>query len=168
MHCYSPYILGFVLASLAVSGCADTSASVTTAAPSAEFRLTSEPVDALEVLDAKEQAKDGESVIVVGRIGGGIMPWIEGRAAFLLVDTRVQASCEYGEQCKMGCPGCAKEMLEASTMVKFLDKDGKVLPVDARTLLGVKEQETVVIEGIASRDSAGNLSIAGKGIFIRR
>ena len=168
MHRSSSYILGILFTSLAASGCGDTPASVPSTAPSAEFRLATEPADALEVLDAKEQAKDGAAVIVVGRIGGGIMPWIEGRAAFLLVDTRIQASCEDGEECKMGCPGCSKEMLEASTMVKFLGEDGKVLPVDARTLLGVKEQETVVIEGIASRDLAGNVSITGKGIFIRR
>jgi len=38
-------------------------------------------------------------------------------------------------------------MLAASTMVKFLGKDGKVLPVDARELLGVKDQQTGGIHG---------------------
>ena len=38
-------------------------------------------------------------------------------------------------------------MAEASTRVKFLGTDGKVLPTDARQLLGVKEMETVMIRG---------------------
>lgn len=58
--------------------------------------------------------------------------------------------------------------MAASTMVKFLGQDGKVLPVDARKLLGVKEQETVVILGVANRDKTGNVSIAAEGIFVRR
>jgi hypothetical protein len=59
-------------------------------------------------------------------------------------------------------------MTEASTMVKFLGADGKVLATDARQLLGVKELETVVIRGTANRDKSGNVSIAANGIFIRK
>ena len=154
---------------VAVTGCGDATSSGPLAATSGdEFRLASEPPGALEVLDAKEQAKDGKSIVVIGRLGGGLKPWIEGRAAFLLVDTRILPSCEEGDQCKEGCPDCSREMLAASTMVKFLGDDGKVLPVDARQLLGVKEQETVVIEGVASRDEDGNVSIAAHGIYVRR
>ena len=61
-----------------------------------------------------------------------------------------------------------KEMLAASTMVKFLGEDGKVLPVDARELLGVPEESTVVVRGLASRDAAGTLTVAADGVFVRR
>jgi hypothetical protein len=135
---------------------------------SSEFRLTIEPTGALEVLDAKDQAKDGEAVVVVGRLGGGVNPWVDGRAAFLIVDTRILPSCDEAGLCTADCADCAKEMMAASTMVKFIDPDGNVLPVDARKLLGVKEQETVVVQGIAKRDQSGNVSIAAEGIFIRR
>ena len=53
-------------------------------------------------------------------------------------------------------------------MVKFLGNDGKVLAVDARELLGVEEESTVVVHGTASRDATGNLSIAAEGVFVRR
>lgn len=168
MHRYAIFMLGVFVASFAATGCMDSSASGPLATSPAKHQLSSEPAGALEVLDAKDQAKDGEPIVVIGRIGGGLEPWIDGRAAFLLVDTRILPSCEEGEQCKEGCPDCSREMLAASTMVKFLGDDGKVLPVDARTLLGVKEQETVVIRGIASRDKAGNVSIAADGIYFRR
>jgi len=137
------------------------------AVASTEYLLTSEPADALEILDAKEKAKDGESIVVVGRLGGGIKPWIDGRAAFLLVDTRVEG-CGEGDKCDENCPGCSKEMQEASTLVKIFDNDGKVLPVDTRQLLGVKELQTIVVRGKAQRDAAGNVTIAAQGVYIRR
>ncbi|MEX2026251.1 MAG: hypothetical protein WEH44_03105, partial [Pirellulaceae bacterium] len=65
-------------------------------------------------------------------------------------------------------PDCSQEMLAASTMVKFLGDDGKVLPVDARELLGVEEESTLVVRGIASRDTTGHLSITAEGVFVRR
>lgn len=134
----------------------------------ANYHLADEPADAIEILDAKDQAKDGEAVVVVGRLGGGVKPWIDGRAAFLLIDTRILPSCNEGEKCDENCPSCAEAMLSASTMVKFLGNDGKVLPVDARDLLGVKEQQTLVVRGVANRDKAGNVSIAAEKIYVRR
>jgi hypothetical protein len=168
MHRIELFVCGIALAALTTIGCAKSSATPTQVSASPEFRLANEPAGAVEVLDAKDQAKDGDPIVVVGRLGGGVNPWVDGRAAFLLVDTRILPSCEEGSHCKADCPDCAKEMMAASTMVKFVGDDGKVLPVDARTLLGVKEQETVVIQGVASRDKTGNVSIAAKGIFVRR
>lgn len=168
------HVFGLALVSLLMVGCADPSVSASTAttpssaATSTKYLLTSEPVDALDVLDVKEKLEDGQKVVVVGRVGGGYKAWIDGRAAFLLIDTRVESACEDGDKCELGCPGCSKQMLEACTMVKFLGDDGKVMPVDARELLGLKDRQTVVIEGVASRDSTGNVSIAGQGIFIRK
>ena len=168
MRIASFHILPLLLGILLIAGCADTSATAPQPSPATQYLLASEPAGALDVLDIKEQLQDGERVVVMGRVGGGIKPWIDGRAAFLLTDSRIEASCEDGDKCELGCPGCSKEMMEASTMVKFLGDDGKVLPVDARELLGLKERQTVVVEGMASRDSTGNLSIAGRNIYIRK
>jgi len=167
MHRISTPFLAALAICLVFTGCADSTVSEPVAVKSSEFTLTTEPANALEILDAREQAKDGEPIVVVGRLGGGIKPWIDGRAAFLVVDTRVQG-CGEGDKCDENCPGCSKEMAEASTMVKFHGADGKVLATDARQLLGVKELETVVIRGTANRDKAGNVTIAANGIFIRR
>lgn len=161
--------LGCVLAlGFTTTGCSNSSATPAATAVGGSYLLKSEPAGAIEIIDAREKAKDGEPIVVVGRLGGGLNPWIDGRAAFLLVDTRILPSCEEGEQCEADCPDCAAEMAEASAMVKFLGEDGKVLSTDARALLGVKEQETVVIEGVANRDKSGAMSIAAKGIFVRR
>lgn len=58
-------------------------------APSAEgaaYRLSAEPAAAQGVKAAKEAAKDQDEIVMVGRIGGDTNPWIEGQAAFLVVD----------------------------------------------------------------------------------
>jgi hypothetical protein len=156
-----------IIAVLTATGCGSShSASIPTV--DEKYHLADEPANAIEILDAKEQAKDGDAIVVVGRLGGGVKPWIDGRAAFLLVDTRILPSCNEGEKCDENCPSCAEAMLSASTMVKFLGNDGKVLQVDARDLLGVKEQQTVVVQGFANRDKTGNVSIAAEKIYVRR
>jgi len=156
-----------IVASQNMTGCGS-SPPASNQAVDVKYLLADEPADAIEILDAKDQAKDGEAVVVVGRLGGGVKPWIDGRAAFLLVDTRILPTCQDGEKCDENCPGCAEAILSASTMVKFLGSDGKVLPVDARDLLGVKEQQTIVVRGVANRDKAGNVSITAEKIFVRR
>lgn len=168
MRCFVYFVASVSMMALMITGCARSSASPTEPATATKFQLSAEPQGAVEVLDVKESAQDGQSVVVVGRLGGGVNPWVEGRAAFLIVDTRIFPSCDAAGHCQADCADCAKEMMAAATMVKFVGDDGKVIAHDARELLGVKEQETVVIQGTASRDKGGNVSIAADGFFIRR
>ena len=159
--------LGAVCCLAAAGGCAQSSAERTAQVQNTKYHLAAEPIGALDVLDIREKAQDGQPVVVLGRVGGGVKPWIDGRAAFLLVDERVAPTCT-DEKCDENCPVCAQELAEATTMVKFLGDDGKVLAVDARNLLGLAEEQIVVIRGIANRDKAGNVSISAEGIFVRR
>jgi len=164
---HSNLIATGALLCLCFAGCGGSSATATAIPENSKFTLASEPPGARDVMDFREQAKDGQPVVVLGRVGGGVKPWVDGRAAFILVDERVKTGCD-DEQCEADCVQCAQELAEATTLVKFVDEQGKVLPVDARELLGVKEEQTVVIRGIASRDKAGNVSIAADGIYVRR
>lgn len=133
----------------------------------ARYVLSAEPTQAIGVVDFKEQAKTGDTVTVVGRIGGGVMPWIEGRSAFLLVDSGAPLPCA-DDQCGPECQHCAQEIAECTTVVKFVDAQGKTLAVDSRELLGVKEEDAVVVQGIAKRDEAGNVALMASGIYIKR
>lgn len=51
----------------------------------AKYLLTSEPASAKGVKEIKQQAKHGDEVVVVGRVGGSKEPFT-GRAAFTIVD----------------------------------------------------------------------------------
>ena len=155
--------------SLLPTGCDQ--ATKTALGPSAEgsaYRLDQAPEGAKDVKQVRLEAKDGDDVVVEGRIGGEANPWVEGQAAFLVVDSSLKP-CASDEGCKTPWDYCCDtDLLPASkAMVKIVDKHGKTVATDAKTLLGVKELQTVVAKGKAHRDDAGNLTILADGIFVR-
>jgi len=172
----------FVVAGgLFVAGCGSSAstapvspaASASAAGPSAEgkaFLLAAEPAEATAIVDAKANAKSDDDVVVVGRIGGDVNPWVEGRAAFSLVDLSLKACSDIpGDGCPTPWDYCCEtdKLGKARTLVKFVGADGKPLASDARQLLGVKELQTLVVKGKAHRDDAGNLTILASGIYVR-
>src|SRR5437870_8661249 len=52
----------------------------------AKFVLASEPAGAKNVIDVKKEAKDGDEVVVLGRIGGSKTPFFKDRVSFTIVD----------------------------------------------------------------------------------
>ena len=63
----------------------------------AKYLLASEPAAAKGVIDMKNTAKDGEDIVVIGRIGGDKAPFTQGRASFLIADTSFIACNEKEE-----------------------------------------------------------------------
>jgi hypothetical protein len=162
-----------LLAASFASGCGASSTTLSntsknaelssTASDSKSYILTNEPSEATGVIEFRGESKDGQVVYVRGLIGGGLKPWVDGRAAFVLVDEGLDIACAEPD-----CPSCRAELAAASTMVKFVDDQGLPLKTDARKLLGVKDMQSVVVRGLARRDAAGNASIVADGIFLRR
>ena len=159
-------------------GCSDSSVTAPPVSQSnvdaTPYLLASEPDGGLDVIAARESAKDEESIVVVGRIGGGLNPWVESRAAFQIVDASLLACSDEtpdGETCSCPTPWdycCETDKLpNAMALVRFEDKQGKVVMADARSLFGVKELQTVVVKGIAKRDDVGNLTIIADGVFVK-
>lgn len=161
-----------------IAGCSQESspsATTTTSTPApaidgSQFILNEEPSEAATVIEAREKSEDGEDVVLVGRIGGSVNPWIEGRAAFSIVDQSLKACSDIpGDECKIPWDYCCEtHKLPASTaFVKFVDDEGRPLKADARELLSLKELQTVVVRGKAKRDEAGNLTVLANGLFVR-
>ncbi len=139
---------------------------------STKYVLVDEPAGAKPVLAVRQESKDGDDVVVVGRIGGEVKPWVEGKAAFWIVDASIK-SCKETEDddCKTPWDYCClpkEELRGAMATVKFVDDQGKTLASDARQLLGVKELQTVVVRGHAKRDEQGNLTVLATGLYVRR
>lgn len=135
-----------------------------------KYLLAEEPDDAVGVIEARETAGNGDPLVVVGRIGGSDKPWIEGRAAFMLLDASMAVvaggtESSEGEVCLEDC--CAEERAECTTLVKVVD-NGALVAADSRQLLGVKENDFVVVRGKASKDESGNFTVLADGVFIRR
>lgn len=170
---YKTLFASLVVGSVGLSslGCSQSTgvqekAAATPAIDGSRFLLPTEPAGAVGVMKAREEAQDAEPIVIAGRIGGVVKPWIEGRSAFMLVDAAASDSCD--EACDEHCACSAEELAGASTLVKFVDEQGQTLPVDARDLLGVKELQIVVVRGTAKRDESNNLVVMADGIYIRR
>ena len=138
----------------------------------AKYLLASEPATALNVIAARKSAKQDESISLVGRIGGSTDPWINGLAAFTIVDTSLKACNDIpGDSCSKPWDYCcesSESLTSATALVKFVDEKGQILNVGARDLLNVAELNTVVVTGKAQRDDAGNLTVLASGLFVRK
>jgi hypothetical protein len=135
--------------------------------------LANEPAGAMPINDAIIAAKGGE-VVVFGQIGAGKHdPWDAGRAAFLIADPSLSLGDVSGpghaSHDHDNCPFCNKEKSSAAPMaiVQCVDEQGTILPIDARTLLGVSAGQIVVVRGIATVDGLGTLVITADGIYLR-
>ena len=165
-------ILAVAPALVAFSGCGGAPATESAAnVDGAQFLLNEEPDGAVGVIAARESAEDGAPLVLVGRVGGSATPWIDGRAAFMLVDASMAVVNDSEEMvdgalCTEGC--CADELKECTTLVKVVDAGGQVVPVDSRKLLGLKESDMVVVEGAAKKDKSGNFSMLATRVFIRK
>jgi hypothetical protein len=136
-----------------------------------KFLLAEEPAGAKGVMDARQSAKDGDEVVVVGRIGGDKKPFIDGKAAFMVVEPSFKSCAEReGDNCPTPWDYCCdipEELAKGLATVKFVDEQGKTIGTDARKLLGLKEMNTVVVKGKAKRDQDGNLVVLASGVYRR-
>jgi hypothetical protein len=122
------------------------------------------PADPLAVGEAREKAKDKQPIQMVGRIGGSPSPFVEGVAAFTLMDLSLP-DCAGGDCSDEGC--CTPEELKKNlATVKFVTGDGKPVAVDARELLNVDVKAKVAVEGTAQRDAAGNLVVLANHLYV--
>ena len=65
---------------------------------SSKYRVDTEPAQAVGVIDLRKQAKDGDDIVVVGRVGGSKRPVVQGRAAFTIVDLSLKG-CDDDPNC---------------------------------------------------------------------
>jgi len=134
-----------------------------------QFLLAAEPAEARDVREVRDSADDGQPVVVVGRIGGEASPWVDGLAAFSIVDASLTPCNEReGDNCPYPWDYCCEaDLAEARTAVRVVDEEGKIVQTSAKDLLGVEELQTVVVEGTAKRDEAGNVTVLATGIYVR-
>lgn len=162
---------------LALTGCGSApdhspaAAVAPTTLDGSKYLLAEEPDGAVGVMAARETAKDGDPVVIVGRIGGAANPWIEGRAAFMLLDASKLmvaegADAAAGELCTGDC--CATERADCTTLVKVVDANGRLVAADSRQLLGLTTEDMVVVRGKAKKDESDNFTVLADAVYIRR
>lgn len=137
-----------------------------------KYVLVEEPAGAIGVIDARESSRNGDEIVLIGRIGGSKRPWIEGRSAFMVIDASMAVVSDgqesaSGELCLDDC--CASLRAECTTLVKFVDDAGSVLRVDSRDILKAEVGELVVVRGQVQRDAKqGTFVVLASGVHVRR
>ncbi|HEX2476883.1 MAG TPA: hypothetical protein VHK01_19165 [Lacipirellulaceae bacterium] len=162
------------------------------AAHQARLQIAEAPKDPQSVLAVQKElvaakrraAPTGpREFVVVGQIGGmpnvwpethPDFPWYKGQASFFLVDTKVAAQFashakKHGENhnCSF-CQSLARKNASAIAVVNLTDEQGKILRIDARELLGLEENTTVVVRGKAKLLSGRLLVIDADGIHLQQ
>lgn len=132
------------------------------------FLTAVEPDSAIAVGEARQTLQSGEDVTLVGLIGGTREPFVDGLAAFTVVDESVPY-CAPEEGCPTPWDYCCQQhqVKDNIATVKMVDYAGNPIAGDARELLGVNELSTVVIQGTCTRDDNGNLTVAADKVFVR-
>ncbi len=130
------------------------------------YLLTEEPQGAAGVAEARQA--DAEEVTVVGRVGGSPNPFVEGMAAFTIVDPKIP-SCAGEEGCPTPWDYCCTldQVKDGIAMVKVVDSQGKPVAADAKKLLGIQELSMVVVRGEAQRDEQGNLTVLTDKVYVK-
>jgi hypothetical protein len=157
--------------SLLAVGCGQTETATTqstTVEVDTRYAATTEPADAVPVGEARSNSEDGQDITLVGVIGGSSKPFVDGLAAFTVVDPKVPYCAD-----EEGCPTpwdycCTQDQVKENiATIKIVDDSGKPISKDAREFLNVKELSTVVVTGKAKRDDQGNLTVAASKVFVR-
>lgn len=166
-----PAVLFGLCLGLAAIGCAPAAQPPTntvSSADGAKYLVKSEPQSAVGVGAARESSKDNDEIVLVGRIGGSSKPFIDGVAAFTIVDPKVP-HCSKEEGCKTPWDYCCEQNQVKGNIatVKIVNSDTKPVQEDARKLLGIKELNMVVVRGTAKRDDAGNLTVLANQVYVK-
>ncbi len=96
--------LWLVLPVLALAGCGRNDVPVAVApqpdrkVDPTKYLVKNEPADAKDVIAVRKDSKDGDAIVIVGRIGGSKKPVSDERAVFTIVDLSLK-SCDADPNC---------------------------------------------------------------------
>lgn len=124
------------------------------------------PADAVDVVAAHANAKDGTEIVVRGVVGGSEQPFVEGLAAFTIVIPALKSCVGDGTGCLTLWDYCCVDpgtLASGSATTEFREGD-KLLAASPRGFHGLDHLKTVVVADTASRDSHGNPTIVARGL----
>jgi hypothetical protein len=168
-------IVAFSLAAVAVvAGCdaredqSTTSASSTTSATAgaalpAGLVVTEAPAGAQEIAAVKKDAKDGDAIVIRGKVGGREEPIAKNRAIITLLDPAV-TTCDTmpGDACKTPWDACcepSEKIAANSATVQVVDAGGRPLAASLEGVAGLKPLSNVTVSGIARRAAGSDVLI---------
>lgn len=148
-------------------------AEIDVAAIRSRLVLATEPAGAVTLAAAKQKlTTTPQPIVLAGRIGGkGMEAFIKDKASFSVLEIPTDDHAKKPGHKPDDCPFCKKRLANSPiAAVQFVGADGKELPIDARTLFGIKDGDDVVIRGTAIFDPKLGIpviQITADGIHVR-
>lgn len=131
------------------------------------------PAQGQHVIAAKAAARQGEEIVVVGRIGGSTTPFLADRAVFTIVDPALVSCADMSDpdHCATPWDYCCEDrakMRAGMATVEVVGADGTALRVPLQGSGGLEPLATVAVTGtVAERNDAGLLVIRARRIEVR-
>jgi len=128
-----------------------------------------QPVGALGVSQVKTQAKAGEHVVMLGRIGGSKSPFVSNRAVFTMVDPSIKTCAEMpDDHCKTPADYCCEDsndLAKALASVSIVNADGKPLNIALETEGSLKPLMLIAVEGTLQSTDNGAFVVNAQHIY---
>ena len=137
----------------------------------ADLFTTSEPAGAVEVVAARQSAKDGDAIVIKGRVAGQKEPLAISRAVMTIADASLK-TCDQipGDTCATPWDACCEpssDVASKSVSVQVTGADGRPLKTGFAGTSGIAPLKQVVIAGTARRPPGGDaLFIEAKQIYV--
>jgi hypothetical protein len=151
-----------------LSGCGGSSPSGAATTPTPNTWLLADlPDGALPVAAVKATAREGDHVVVRGRIGGRVDPLSHDVAVFIVVDPVLPSCKAMGDDCKTPWDYCCEtpETITAnSATVQLVDNNNSALAIDLTTHGFELLDEVVVVGTVGPRPNDAALVIRAHGI----
>ncbi len=122
------------------------------------------------VKDIVANGKDGEAVLVAGRVGGNADVFVPGRAAFLIADLSLKDCYDMTDECKQPWDYCCEDpaALKTGTLAVECRGGERVLAQEVRGFHTLDHGRDVVIRGVVKRSAAGSLVLMAVGINVTK
>jgi hypothetical protein len=132
---------------------------------------TSQPTGAVDVSAAKKTAKDGDSVVIKGRIGGQKEPLAANRAIMTVAEMSLPMCDEIpGDKCPTPWDACCEPTatITAQTVsVQVLDADQHPIKTGLNGISGIAPHKNVIVAGIARMTPGSDaMMIDAKQIYV--
>ena len=163
--------LAFSLLSVGlIAGCAqEQSAPQVNAAADNSYLVTVEPTGAQPVGEAREASNDEQEVTLEGRIGGSSKPFIDGLAAFTIVDPKVPY-CSEEEGCPTPWDYCCEDktaVTAGSATVRIVGDDGEPLSASAQGAGGLAPARFLIVDGtVTDKNPDGVFVVDARRIWV--
>jgi hypothetical protein len=118
----------------------------------------------------RKDAKDGDEVVLRGRIGGSVKPFAENRAIVTLVDASVKSCADTeGDACETPWDYCCEpDVAKSSLTVQVVDAQGRPLPASLQGANGMKPLSEVVVKGKVRRPAGSDAVIVdATGVYVK-